>query len=78
MLYSPLIGQCMSRARKCIKDNLLVICPCHVDDATAVDDTGEQIREKPTPAVGDHPLELVQRMQAVPKKRGMVTANPFV
>jgi len=62
LLYSPLIGQCISRARKRITDKLLVICPCHVDDATTVDDTGEQIREKPIPTVGDHPLELVQRM----------------
>ena len=41
LLYSPLIGQCMSRARKCITDKLLVICPRHGDDATKVDDTGE-------------------------------------
>jgi len=78
LLYSPLIGQCMSRARKRITDNLLLICPRHVDDATKVDDTGEQIRQKPIPTVGDHPLELAQRVQAVPKKRGMVTANTLV
>ena len=78
LLYSPLIGQCMSRARKRIADNLLVICPRHVDDATTVDDTGEQVRENPIPAVGDRSLELVQRMQAVPKQRGAVTANTLV
>jgi len=78
LLYSPLIGQCMSRARKRITDNLLVIFPRHVDDATKVDDTGEQIREKPIPAVGDLPSEFVQRRQAVPKKRGAVTANTVV
>jgi len=42
LLYSPLIGQCMSRVRKRITDKLLVICPRHGDDATTVDDTGEQ------------------------------------
>ena len=78
LLYSPLIGQCISRARKRITDKLLVICPCHVDDATTVDDTREQIREKPIPTVGDHPLELVQRMHAVPMKRGVMTENNFV
>jgi len=36
LLYSPLIGQCMSLARKRITDNLLVIYPSHVDDATKV------------------------------------------
>jgi len=77
-LYSPLIGQCMSRARKRITDNLFVIFLRHVDDATTVDDAGEQIREKPIPAVGDRPLELVQRMEAVPKKRGVVIANTLV
>jgi len=78
LLYSPLIGECMSRARQRITDNLLVACPRHVDDATTVDDIGEQIREKPIPTVGDHPLELVQRMQAAPKKREVVTANTLV
>jgi len=78
LLYSPLIGQCMSRVRKRITDNLLVACPRHVDDATTVDDIGEQIREKPIPTVGDGPFELVQRMQAAPKKRGVVTANTLV
>jgi len=78
LLYSPLIGQCMSRARKRITGNLLVICQRHVDDATKVDDAEEQIREKPIPAVGDRPLELVQRTQAVPKKIGVVTANTIV
>jgi len=78
LLYSPLIGQCMSRARKLIAGNLLVTCPRHVDDATAVDDTGEQVRENPIPAVGHRSLELVQSMQAVPKKRGAVTANTLV
>ena len=78
LLYSPLVGQCMSRVRKRITDKLLVICPRRVDDATLVDDIGEQIRQKSIPAVGDHPLELVQRMQAVPKKRGVVTENTLV
>ena len=78
LLYSPLIGQCMSRVRERITDKLLVICPRHVDDATTVDDIGEQIRENPIPTVGDRPLELVQRMQAAPKIRGVVTANTLV
>jgi len=79
LLYSPLIGQCMSRARKRIADNVLVICPrCVDDDATKVDDTGEQVREKSIPTVGDLPLELVQRMEGVPKKRGAVAAHTLV
>jgi len=76
LLYSPLIGQCMSRARKRITEKLLVVCRCRVDDAPTIHDAGVQIREKPIPAVD--PLELVQRMQAAPKKRGVVTANTFV
>ena len=79
LLYSPLIGQCMSRARKRIADNVLVICPrCVDDDATKVDDTGEQIWKKPIPAVGDRPLGLVQRMHAAPMKGGVMTANTLV
>ena len=58
LLYSPLIGQCVSRARKCITDNLLVACPRHVDDITEVDGTGEQIRE--TPLTADRPLGLTE------------------
>ena len=34
MLYSKLIGRCMSRARTRMTDNLLVICQDHDDDAT--------------------------------------------
>ena len=34
MLYSKLIGRCMSRARTRMTDNLLVICQDHADDAT--------------------------------------------
>jgi len=41
LLYSPLIGQCMSRVPKVVTDNLLVICPRHVDDATTVGGTGD-------------------------------------
>jgi len=41
LLYSPLIGQCMSRARKCLTDNLLVACSRRVDDTTKVAGTGE-------------------------------------
>ena len=78
LLYSPLVGQCMSRVRKRITDKLLAVCPRRVDDATLVDDIGEEIREKPIATVGDHPLELVQRMQAAPKKRGVVTENTLV
>jgi len=36
LLYSPIIGQCMSRARKRLMDNLPVICRRHVDDTTNV------------------------------------------
>jgi len=43
LLYSPFIGQCISRARKCTTDNVLVIYPHHIDDTTNVDITGEQI-----------------------------------
>ena len=78
LLYSPLIGQCTSRVRKRITDKLLVACPRHGDDATTVDDKEEQISKKSIPAVGDGPLELVQRMQAAPKKREVVTANAVV
>jgi len=37
LLYSPLVGQCMSRVRRRITDKLLVICQRHVDDPTKVD-----------------------------------------
>ena len=37
LLYSPIIGQCMSRARKRITDKLLVICQGHVDDPRKVE-----------------------------------------
>jgi len=47
LLYSKLIGQCMSLARKRITDHQFVICPRHVDDTTEVDGTGKQIRENP-------------------------------
>jgi len=40
LLYSPLIGQCMSRARKRLTNNLLAICP-HFYGATKVDGTRE-------------------------------------
>jgi len=53
LLYSPPIGQCMSRVRKRITDNLLVICSCHVGDTTKFDGTEEQIREKPLPVVNE-------------------------
>ena len=43
LLYSPLIGQCMTRARKRLTHSFSLICPRHVDDATKADDTGEQI-----------------------------------
>jgi len=66
LLYSKFIGQCMSRSRKRITDNLLLICQRHVDDAIKFRGTGEKIREKPIPAVGDRPSELVQRVQAAP------------
>ena len=78
LLYSPLNGQCTSRVRKRITDKLLVVCPRHGDDATTVDDTGEQIRQKPIPTVDDRPLELVQKMQAAPKKGGVVTETTLV
>ena len=58
LLYSPLISQCMSRARKRLTNILLLICSRHVDDATTVNDKGEHIREKPTPTATDSPLEL--------------------
>jgi len=58
LLYSPFIGQFLSCTRKRITDNLLVICPRHVDDTTEVDGTGEKIRENTTPAVNDCLLEL--------------------
>jgi len=32
LIYSKLIAQYMSRTRKCITDNLFVICPRHADD----------------------------------------------
>ena len=58
LLYSPLIGQWVSRARKCLTDNLLAIFPRHDDATTKFDGTGEQIREKPIPAIIYCPLEL--------------------
>jgi len=58
LLYSKLIGQYMSRARKLISDNLLVICPRHVDDATKVDGSRERMKEKSIPIVGNYPLQL--------------------
>ena len=57
LLYSQLIGQCMSRARICNTGNLLVFCPRHVDDTTKVDGTGWQVRYKSTPPVSDCSLE---------------------
>ena len=39
LLYSPLIGQCMSRAQKRLTDNLPVLCPRHVDDTTETNGT---------------------------------------
>ena len=42
LLYSPLFGQFMSRARNCIRKNVLVILPRHVDDTTEVEVTVEQ------------------------------------
>ena len=47
LLCSPLIVQCMSRARKEFMNNLLVICARHVDDVTKVDVTGAHIKENP-------------------------------
>jgi len=44
LLYSPLIGQCMSRARKRLIDKLPVTGSSHIDGTTDVDGTGEQIR----------------------------------
>jgi len=38
----------------------------------------QESREIPIPTVSDRPSELVQRMHAVPKKRGVVTANTLV
>jgi len=58
LLYSPLIGQCISRRLKCITDNLFVICPRHVDDTTRVAGAGEHIRQKSLPTVHDCSLEL--------------------
>ena len=43
LLYSKLIGQCISRARKCITKNLLVFCPHNADDTRRVDGTGDRI-----------------------------------
>jgi len=60
LLYSPLIGQCMSRVRKRITDRLLVICTRYVDGNIKVGDTGEQIREKSGPALSGGPLELTE------------------
>ena len=50
LLYSHLIGQCMSRARKYLTDNLLLICPRHVVG------TRDQIKEQPIPAANECPL----------------------
>jgi len=58
LLYSPFIGQCMSRARKCVTGNLLVICQRHIDDAKKSNGKREQIRGKPIPAVSECPIEL--------------------
>jgi len=58
LLYSPFVGQCMSRARKCVTDIMLVICQRHVDDTKKVDGKGDQIRGKPIPAVSGCPVEL--------------------
>jgi len=45
LLYSKLIGQCMSRARKFATGNLSVDCSCHVGNATKFDVT-EQVELK--------------------------------
>jgi len=43
LLYSKVIGQYMSRAQKWVMNNLLFICPRHVDDAAKVEATEEDI-----------------------------------
>ena len=58
LLYSPIIGHCMSGARERLKDILLLICPHHFGDTRKVDDTGGKIREKTLPTVVNCPLEL--------------------
>ena len=57
LLYSPIIGQCMSRARKRITHNLLVGCSRHDDDTTNVDVTEDQIRNKIATTVVNCPME---------------------
>ena len=43
LLYSRLIGEYMSRARKWVMNNPPSICKRHVDDAAKVEEAGEQI-----------------------------------
>ena len=57
LLYSPLVGQCMSRAQKLITDSLLVICPRHANNTTKFDGT-EQIRENNVRAVSGCTVQL--------------------
>jgi len=39
LLYSKVIGHCMSRTRKWVMNILFSICPRHVDDAANVERT---------------------------------------
>jgi len=43
LLYSRLIGEYMTRARKWVMNNPPSICKRHVDDAAKVEDTVEEI-----------------------------------
>jgi len=53
LLYSPLIGQYMSRVRIYVVNNLRSFCPRHVDDPVAISESERRARQTSVAASGN-------------------------